>query len=58
VYANFDRGTEAVLAEPFLLSAQVDGRRRRRVPDFLILRRGGVPLVVDVKPQFSNGVDT
>jgi hypothetical protein len=51
LYADFDRGTEAVFAQPFLLSAQVDGRQRRHVPDFLILRRGTVPLVVDVKPR-------
>jgi hypothetical protein len=50
LYADFDRNTEAVFAQPFLLSAQVDGRQRRHVPDFLILRRGKVPLVVDVKP--------
>ena len=51
LYADFDRGTEAVFAQPFLLSAQVDGRQRRHVPDFLILRRGRVPLAVDVKPR-------
>jgi hypothetical protein len=51
LYADFDRGTDAVLAQPFLLSAQVDGRKCRHVPDFLILRRGTVPLVVDVKPR-------
>ncbi len=51
LYADFDRGTEAVLAQPFLLSARVDGGKRRHVPDFLILRRGRVPLVVDVKPR-------
>ena len=50
LYADFDRGTEAVLAQPFLLPARVDGGKRRHVPDFLILRRGRVPLVVDVKP--------
>jgi len=51
LYADFDRGTEAVLAQPFLLSARVDGGKRRHVPDFLVLRRGRVPLVVDVKPR-------
>ena len=51
LYADLDRGTEAVLAQPFLLSARVDGGKRRHVPDFLILRRGWVPLVVDVKPR-------
>jgi hypothetical protein len=29
LYADFDRATEAVLAQPFLLSARVDGRRAR-----------------------------
>jgi hypothetical protein len=51
LYADFDRGTEAVFAQPFLLSARVDGGKRRHVPDCLILRRGRVPLVVDVKPR-------
>jgi hypothetical protein len=51
LYADFDRATEAVLAQPFLLSARVDGGKRRHVPDFLILRRGRVPLVADVKPR-------
>jgi hypothetical protein len=43
LYADFDRATEAVLAQPFLLSAQVDGRQCRHVPDFLILRWGASP---------------
>jgi hypothetical protein len=51
LYADFDRATEAVLAQPFLLSARVDGGKRRHLPDFLILRRGRVPLVADVKPR-------
>ncbi|MGW4838614.1 TnsA-like heteromeric transposase endonuclease subunit [Streptomyces globisporus] len=51
IYADFDRRTEGVFAQPFLLSAQVDRGHRRHVPDFLILRRGCVPLVVDVKPR-------
>jgi hypothetical protein len=41
LYADFDRATGAVLAQPFLLSARVDGGKRRHVPDFLILRRAG-----------------
>ncbi|WP_330328321.1 hypothetical protein OHS33_00295 [Streptomyces sp. NBC_00536] len=41
----------AVFAQPFLLSTTVDERRRRHVPDFLALRKAGVPLVVDVKPR-------
>lgn len=44
-----------MLAQPFLLSARVDGGKRRHVPDFLILRRGRVPLVADVKPSGTAG---
>lgn len=51
LYADFDRDVTAVFAQPFLLSTTVDGRRRRRVPDFLVMREKDVPLVVDVKPR-------
>ncbi|WP_407992117.1 TnsA-like heteromeric transposase endonuclease subunit [Kitasatospora sp. CMC57] len=51
LYADFDQDTESVFAQPFLLTAQVGRRTCRHVPDFLMLRRGRVPLVVDVKPR-------
>ncbi|MFI6688001.1 TnsA-like heteromeric transposase endonuclease subunit [Streptomyces sp. NPDC050485] len=51
LYADFDQGVTAVFAQPFLLTTTVDDRRRRHVPDFLVLREKGVPLVVDVKPR-------
>ncbi|MEH0517304.1 TnsA-like heteromeric transposase endonuclease subunit [Streptomyces sp. B21-079] len=51
LYADFDQDVTAVFAQPFLLSTTVDGHRRRHVPDFLVLREQGVPLVVDVKPR-------
>lgn len=49
LYADFDPAVRAIFAQPFLLSAQVEGRSRRHVPDFLLLT-DAVPVVVDVKP--------
>ncbi|MGA4902188.1 TnsA-like heteromeric transposase endonuclease subunit [Streptomyces griseoincarnatus] len=51
LYADFDQDVTAVFAQPFLLSTTIGGRRRRHVPDFLVLRGKDVPLVVDVKPR-------
>lgn len=47
--ADFDRSVHRILAQPFLLEADVAGARRRHVPDYLLLRDDG-PIVVDVKP--------
>lgn len=38
LYADFDQVVTGVFAQPFLLSTTVDGRRRRHVPDFLVMR--------------------
>ncbi|MFD9669494.1 TnsA-like heteromeric transposase endonuclease subunit [Rhodococcus sp. NPDC059968] len=46
--ADFDR-VRRILAQPFLLEADVAGARRRHVPDYLLLSDDG-PVVVDVKP--------
>ncbi|WP_078655755.1 TnsA-like heteromeric transposase endonuclease subunit [Streptomyces fulvoviolaceus] len=51
IYADFTRDGRAIFAQPFLITAEIDGTLRRHVPDFLILRDGMVPLVVDVKPR-------
>ncbi|GAX58438.1 integrase/transposase [Streptomyces olivochromogenes] len=51
LYADFDQDVTAVFAQPFLLTTTVDGRKRRHVPDYLVLREKDVPLVVDVKPR-------
>lgn len=51
LYADFDSNVTAIFAQPFLLSATVDGSLRRHVPDYLLLRDKGGPLVVDVKPR-------
>ena len=50
LYADFDPAVESVSAQPFLLTAQVGGKERRHVPDFL-LSTGSGPVVVDVKPR-------
>lgn len=47
--ADFDRSVSRIVAQPFLMTAQVDGVVRRHVPDFLLMTDCG-PLVVDVKP--------
>ncbi|MFF9352698.1 TnsA-like heteromeric transposase endonuclease subunit [Streptomyces sp. NPDC014734] len=50
LYADFDQDVTAIVAQPFLLRAEVDGVLRRHVPDYLLATAAG-PLVVDVKPQ-------
>ncbi|MFE5703585.1 TnsA-like heteromeric transposase endonuclease subunit [Rhodococcus koreensis] len=47
--ADFDRSVRRILAQPFLLEADVAGERRSHVPDYLVLSDDG-PIVVDVKP--------
>jgi hypothetical protein len=47
--ADFDPAVSRIIAQPFLMTAHVDGRERRHIPDFLLLRANG-PQVVDVKP--------
>jgi hypothetical protein len=48
--ADFDRGVAAIAAQPFLLRAQVGGRTRRHVPDFLLVHADRSVRVVNVKP--------
>lgn len=48
--ADFDPGVVAIAAQPFCVTAQVEGVRRWHVPDFLLLGGGGVVTVVNVKP--------
>jgi len=48
--ADFDQAVVSIVAQPFQLSAQVDGRVRRHVPDLLLVDRTGAVTVVDVKP--------
>lgn len=51
LFADRERDTRAIYAQPFRLVAAVAGRVRRHVPDFLVEDGGGGLTVVDVKPQ-------
>lgn len=48
--ADFDPQVTAIAAQPCLITAEVDGRVRRHVPDFLLCCRDGSVRVVNVKP--------
>ena len=48
--ADFDPDVTAIAAQPFLLRAQVSGRVRRHVPDFLLVHADRTVQVVNVKP--------
>ena len=47
--ADFDTSVTGIVAQPFLFVANVDGRQRKHIPDYLLVTKGG-PVVVDVKP--------
>lgn len=49
ILADFDPAVEVVVAQPFQVTAVVEGRVRCHVPDFLLL--GGGATVVNVKPR-------
>ncbi|MFF0813319.1 TnsA-like heteromeric transposase endonuclease subunit [Streptomyces albogriseolus] len=49
LFADFDPSVWGIVAQPFLMKVEVDGKVRRHVPDFLLMTRDG-PKVVDVKP--------
>jgi hypothetical protein len=49
LFADFERSGPGIVAQPFLLEAEIDGRCRRHVLDFLLLTES-LPVVVDVKP--------
>lgn len=49
LFADFDVSVRHIVAQPFLLRAEVDGDLRRHIPDCLLFTDGG-PAVVDVKP--------
>ena len=48
--ADFDPSVAAIAAQPFYLTASVNGKERNHVPDFLLLDREGAVSVVNVKP--------
>ncbi|MGW2654389.1 TnsA-like heteromeric transposase endonuclease subunit [Streptomyces sp. NPDC001478] len=49
-YADFDRDVTAIVAQPFLLRAELGGVLSRHIPDYLMATTAR-PLVVDVKPR-------
>lgn len=49
LFADFDPAVRSIVAQPFLLKAEVDGKLRKHVPDYLLVTEQG-PMVVDVKP--------
>ena len=48
--ADFDVPVRHIVAQLFLIKAEVYGAMRKHIPDYLLLTNA-VPLVVDVKPQ-------
>lgn len=50
LFADFDPVVHGIVAQPFLLKAEVEGQVRKHIPDFLLLTGHG-PVVVDVKPR-------
>lgn len=53
LFADFDTSVKRIIAQPFLLSAQVEAAVRCHVPDFLLLSDTGPTTIVDVKPRFQ-----
>lgn len=50
LYADFDPSVNRIVAQPFLLTTEINEQARRHIPDFLLITDTG-PVVVDVKPQ-------
>jgi hypothetical protein len=49
LFADFDPSVHRIVAQPFLLKAEVDGKPRKHIPDYLLIT-DQVPVVADVKP--------
>ncbi|QVI25102.1 TnsA-like heteromeric transposase endonuclease subunit [Nocardia tengchongensis] len=47
--ADFDASVKCIAAQPFLITAVIEGRVRKHIPDFAMLNESG-PMIVDVKP--------
>ncbi|NED78560.1 TnsA-like heteromeric transposase endonuclease subunit [Streptomyces sp. SID11233] len=50
LFADFAPEVRHIVAQPFLLKTDVDGKIRKHIPDYLLLTDDG-PVVVDVKPR-------
>jgi hypothetical protein len=51
LFADFDAAVRHIVAQLFLLKAEVAGALRKHVPDYLLATDTG-PLVADVKPRY------
>ncbi|WP_392751829.1 TnsA-like heteromeric transposase endonuclease subunit [Streptomyces sp. LN590] len=49
LFADFDPSVRHIVAQPFLLRADLEGKVRKHIPDYLLITGQG-PVVVDVKP--------
>ncbi|MGW6742982.1 TnsA-like heteromeric transposase endonuclease subunit [Streptomyces sp. NPDC055025] len=47
--ADFDPAVRSIVAQPFLLKAELGGKLRKHIPDYLLVSDQG-PVIVDVKP--------
>ncbi|MFE3033613.1 TnsA-like heteromeric transposase endonuclease subunit [Streptomyces canus] len=47
---DFDQAVHRILAQPFLLKTQANGKVRKHIPDYLLITAHG-PEVIDVKPR-------
>ncbi|MGP3924380.1 hypothetical protein [Streptomyces sp. 8N616] len=45
LFADFDPAMRSIVAQPFLLKAEVDGKLRKHIPDYLLITEHG-PMVV------------
>ncbi|MFH5208743.1 hypothetical protein ACHIPZ_11120, partial [Antrihabitans sp. NCIMB 15449] len=52
LFADFDRSVTRIVAQPFALVAQVEGRRHTQIPDFVLITEDG-PIVVDCCPSLT-----
>ncbi|WP_405467206.1 TnsA-like heteromeric transposase endonuclease subunit [Streptomyces canus] len=50
LFADFDPSVRGIVAQPFLLTAVVEGKPRKHIPDYFLTAEDG-PVVVDVKPR-------
>ncbi|MEV4873882.1 TnsA-like heteromeric transposase endonuclease subunit [Streptomyces syringium] len=50
LFADFAPEVRHIIAQPFMLKADVDGKVRKHIPDYLLVTDDG-PVVVDVKPR-------
>ncbi|MFD4631622.1 TnsA-like heteromeric transposase endonuclease subunit [Streptomyces sp. NPDC058284] len=50
LFDDFAPSVRRILAQPFLLKADVEGKWRKHIPDYLLITGDG-PVVVDVKPR-------